>query len=76
VLAPQGGWDETKIRDTIASDKRRIVKLKQPLPVHISYLTAWVNKDNSVHFRGDIYQRDTQLAGTLLGARSDRFTKR
>jgi murein L,D-transpeptidase YcbB/YkuD len=76
VLTPQGGWDEARIRHTIASDERRIVKLQKPLPVHISYLTAWVNKDNSVHFRGDIYQRDTQLADTLLGARSNRFTNR
>jgi murein L,D-transpeptidase YcbB/YkuD len=38
--------------------------------VHIAYLTTWVNKDGSVHFRSDVYDRDTALAKALLGARA------
>jgi len=44
------------------------------LPVHISYLTAWVNKDGSVHFRNDVYKRDHALADALLGPRATRVT--
>jgi murein L,D-transpeptidase YcbB/YkuD len=45
------------------------VSLKEPLPVHIVYLTAWVNKDGTVHFRNDVYGRDARLADALLGPR-------
>ena len=39
-----------------------------PLPVHVTYLTAWVNKDGSVLFRDDVDGRDALLADALLGA--------
>ncbi len=76
VLTENKGWGEEEITAAITAKKRRIVKLKNPLPVHISYLTAWVNKDMSVHFRADIYDRDKQLANNLLGQRDNRFAMR
>jgi len=42
-----------------------VVKLSAPVPVHFTYLTSWVNKDGSVHFRDDIYGRDKALAEAL-----------
>ena len=69
VLQGTEGWDRARIDAAIASGERTIVTLKEPLPVHISYLTSWVNKDGSVHFRNDVYGRDTALAEALLGAR-------
>ena len=33
--------------------------------MHITSLTAWVNKDGSLHFRDDIYGRDAILAEAL-----------
>jgi L,D-transpeptidase YcbB len=67
VLADQDGWSLDRIYAAIKSDERMIVTLEQPLPVHIAYLTAWVNKDGSVHFRNDVYGRDAILANALLG---------
>ncbi len=68
VLSKQPDWGLERIRQTIKSDKRTIVSLAEPLPVHLAYLTAWVNKDASVHFRNDVYGRDKVLARALLGA--------
>ncbi|WP_422369601.1 L,D-transpeptidase family protein [Pelagibius sp.] len=70
VLTQTGDWPLQRINETIESGERRIVTLKEPLPVHISYLTSWVNKDGSVHFRKDVYGRDAKLAEALLGARA------
>jgi murein L,D-transpeptidase YcbB/YkuD len=70
VLKSSEGWDRQRIEAAIASGERTIVTLSEPLPVHISYLTSWVNKDGSVHFRNDVYERDSTLAKALLGARS------
>ena len=54
------GWNKSRIDKTIATGKRQVVKIK-PFPVHVTYLTAWVNKDMSVHFRNDVYGRDKAL---------------
>lgn len=65
LLKDEGNWTKDAILQQIASGKRRTVSLKTQIPVHITYLTAWVNKDGSVHFRNDIYGRDKRLAEAL-----------
>jgi murein L,D-transpeptidase YcbB/YkuD len=70
VLAKQPGWSLAQVDAAIATGKRMIVPLDQPLPVHLAYLTAWVNKDGSVHFRRDVYGRDAILAAALLGPKA------
>jgi L,D-transpeptidase YcbB len=70
VLDRQPGWSQDAIKDAIATGRRQIVSLEQPLPVHIAYLTAWVNKDGTVHFRRDVYGRDAILAAHLFGPKA------
>ena len=69
VLLADQGWTRKKIDAVVASGKRTVVKLNQKIPVHIAYLTAWVNKDGSVHFRRDVYGRDPILADALSRVR-------
>lgn len=66
LLAP-AGWDRAALERAIESGERRVVRLPQPLPVHITYFTAWVEKDGTAHFRDDIYGRDARLATLLFG---------
>lgn len=66
VLLRNQGWTLGRINEQIDSGKRRIVKLKQKVPVYVTYITAWVNKDGSANFRRDIYRRDETLAEHLL----------
>ena len=66
LLLGDQGWTKAKIDAQIAAGEQRVINLKQHIPVHITYLTAWVNKDGSVNFRRDPYKRDGQLA-QLLG---------
>lgn len=70
ILADEG-WSRERIDSTIAQGGQRIISLKQQIPVHVTYLTAWVNKDGAVNFRRDPYNRDEQLAEALTGALSD-----
>jgi murein L,D-transpeptidase YcbB/YkuD len=69
VLAGQPDWSLDELHAAIAGGQRMVVALERPLPVHITYLTAWVNKDGTVHFRRDVYGRDETLAAALLGPR-------
>lgn len=69
VLLADQGWTRGKIDAVVSSGKRTVVKLDQKIPVHIAYLTAWVNKDGSVHFRRDVYGRDPILAEALSRVR-------
>jgi murein L,D-transpeptidase YcbB/YkuD len=41
------------------------VLLKNPVPVHLQYWTAWVDEEGQARFVDDIYQRDAPLAAAL-----------
>ena len=69
VLLSEQGWSKKKVGGVFATSRKRVVKLKKEIPVHITYLTSWVNKDMSVHFRKDIYNRDELLAEALARSR-------
>ena len=60
------GWNKDRIDEVIASAKTTVVNLQEPLPVHITYMTAWVD-DGVVNFRGDIYGHDAKLLAALDG---------
>ncbi|SDO53653.1 L,D-transpeptidase family protein [Desulforhopalus singaporensis] len=47
-------------------EKRKIVRLAEPFPIHITYQTAWVDKNNQIHFNSDVYGRDAKLMQALL----------
>jgi len=67
VLAPLPGWNRARIEQVLASKERTVVPLNEPLPVHLTYSTAWLDEGDSVHFRADIYRRDEKLRRALFG---------
>jgi L,D-transpeptidase YcbB len=56
-----GQWTKEKIEKVVETKEQTRVNLKQPIPVHITYLTAWADPDGTVHFRKDAYKRDATL---------------
>lgn len=56
-----GQWNEAKIRKVVETRDQTRVNLKEPIAVHITYLTAWADPDGTVHFRKDAYKRDATL---------------
>ena len=60
------GWNRNRIDQVVASNKNTVVSLQNPLPVHITYMTAWVDGD-FVNFRPDIYGHDAKLLAALDG---------
>ena len=65
VMAANKGWDDKRLQATIKTRKETQVSLVARLPVHITYLTAWSNRDGSHHFRPDVYKRDATLEKVL-----------
>ena len=65
LLADQPGWDQAGISRVLQGGETTVVNLKQPMPVLILYGTAWVEPDGEVHFRKDLYGRDTRLIEAL-----------
>lgn len=62
-------WDRPRLDEALATNQRTIVRLKQPIPIHISYVTAFVADDGTVNFRSDIYGRDRKLATAMRASR-------
>ena len=61
LLSDDAEWTPEKITEAMNQDKEQYVKLKKPVPVMISYYTAWVGEDGLLNFRDDIYQHDADL---------------
>lgn len=58
-------WPSQKIMETIESGVTTVVRIKDPIPVHLLYWTAWVTETGTVHFGKDIYDRDPPLSRAL-----------
>ena len=65
-----GAYSRGDLEYLAKKSKSRTVKLTQPVPIHITYMTAWADEHGVVHFRPDIYQRDSQFAASLYNAKN------
>jgi L,D-transpeptidase YcbB len=45
----------------MAGQERAVLDLREPMPVYITYFTAWPNQDGTVHFYHDLYELDEAL---------------
>jgi len=66
-------WPGQKIQETIDSGVTTVVRIKDPIPVHLLYWTAWVTETGTIHFGNDIYDRDPPLSKALKAKLTDTF---
>ena len=55
-----------RVKEVIDSQKRTVVRLEKPIPVHIVYRTVWFDHEGNVRFNEDIYGRDKLLEQALF----------
>lgn len=55
------GWGGERLPELIDAGESLTLALPEPVPVHVAYLTAWVDADGTIHFRDDLYGRDENL---------------
>jgi len=66
VLRNQPEWTPEKISEAMNSGDEKYVKVKDPIPVVITYYTAWVDENGRLNFREDIYGHDARLAEKMF----------
>jgi len=62
VLKDAPEWTDDKILEAMDAGEEQHVKLKQAIPVHIVYFTAWVDDAGAVRLVPDIYGYDATQA--------------
>lgn len=62
LLADNPGWSRREIDAGIAKGERTDIRLAHKVPVAWVYLTGWVTRDQTIHFRDDVYGHDAKPA--------------
>ena len=65
LLKNDPDWNTGRLDEEVDNGRTRTIVLKEPVPVHILYFTAWADNDGTAYFGKDIYNRDRQLIRTL-----------
>lgn len=66
LLRDSPEWTPEKIEEAMNSGNQQFVRLKKPVPVFITYYTAWVDDNGQLNFREDIYKHDSDLAQKMF----------
>ena len=66
VLRNNADWPPSRITEAMNSGKETFVKLNKPIPVIITYYTAWVDENGVLNFRDDIYGNDREIAKKMF----------
>jgi murein L,D-transpeptidase YcbB/YkuD len=66
ILQDQSEWTHEKINAAMNAGTEKFVKVKDPIPVVITYYTAWTDESGKLHFREDIYEHDSKLAKKMF----------
>jgi murein L,D-transpeptidase YcbB/YkuD len=66
IANPKEGYTAEKIRRMYGTGERDI-HLTTPIPVHLTYQTAFVDDDGHLATREDVYGRDARLLAALKG---------
>lgn len=64
LMEGRSDWSTERMNAILESGKTTRIDLEQPVPVMLTYWTAWVEK-GSVHFREDPYDRDASILEAL-----------
>ena len=66
LLADNNTWTPERIDSAMNSGKEKYVRVKDPVPVLITYYTTWVDERGKLQFREDIYDHDAYTARKLF----------
>lgn len=62
LLQDDPTWTRERVDAVVKDGKTTYAKLARPIPLHIVYMTAWVDEQGVANFRKDVYKRDSAVA--------------
>ncbi len=62
------GMDRPEVDRIVATRELTRISLARPVPVHLTYFTAWIDDNGVPQFYGDIYGRDAIVRNVIDGA--------
>lgn len=65
ILSRDRGWSSGNVGAAIQRGKNQHVNLNNPIPVHMTYFTAKVEKSGKITYFGDIYGHDVRMVRAL-----------
>lgn len=66
ILKDDPQWTPDRIDEAMNSGVEKYVKVKDPIPVLITYYTAWVDDNGLLHFADDIYDHDKAIFSKMF----------
>ncbi|MFT3729917.1 MAG: L,D-transpeptidase family protein [Hyphomicrobium sp.] len=68
ILNKDKGWDKEKVEDLVKNGpEENEIALDHPIPVHVTYFTAWVDDDGQVQTYADVYGHEKRIQLALAG---------
>ena len=64
---PNEGYTPARIK-SLYGDEERTINLKNPIPVHVTYQTAFVDQSGQLNLRQDIYGLDAAVLKVMRGS--------
>ena len=61
LIQDDPAWNRARVDEVVKGGKTTFVKLVRPIPLHIVYMTAWVDEQGIANFRNDTYKRDPNV---------------
>ena len=66
LLKDNSKWTPERIDTAMNNGNEQFVAVKNPVPVFITYYTAWVDDSGLLNFRNDIYGHDQEIAQKMF----------
>ena len=66
LLVDNDDWSPEKVDAAMNAGKEQFVKLSKPVPVVITYYTAWVDENGKLNFRDDVYGHDRRISQMMF----------
>ena len=66
LLGRQNGLPKDMFDSLLSTGNEHQVNLAEPLPVHLTYRTAWISPEGRPNYRNDVYGRDQLLFDRLV----------
>ena len=59
------GYKASAVESALSADRTQRVRLRSPVPTHLTYMTTWVDENGLLQQRPDIYNHDLALTVAL-----------